>query len=115
MTEELKKNGSLYNYEITTILKTNEELHLLCNIKEIVDSNGNIIGREGILRDITQLKNAEQELRANELKLKELNATKDKFFSILAHDLKNPFSGILGISELLVNSAFDLEKEKIIQ
>jgi len=48
-------------------------------------------------------------------KLKELNATKDKFFSLIAHDLKSPFSSIMGFSELLTNHISDYNPEKIIE
>jgi len=45
-------------------------------------------------------------LSQRERNLADANATKDRFFSIIAHDLKNPFSGILGLSKIL-NDDFD--------
>lgn len=45
--------------------------------------------------------------------LEELNQTKDKFFSILSHDLRSPFDSILGFTEILKNEFEELSKEEI--
>ena len=52
--------------------------------------------------DITELKKAEQELKNSEQKLLKLNLDKNRFISIIGHDLRNSFSNLLGLSEALI-------------
>jgi PAS domain S-box-containing protein len=67
-----------------------------------------------VAKDITQWKMAEEELLCQSQQLKELNATKDKFLSIIAHDLRNPLGAIIGFSDLLTNNYESIsENDKI--
>ncbi len=64
--------------------------------------------------DNTERKKAELALLESGEKLFQLNADKDRFISILGHDLKNPFSNILGLSEILAGEINNLNKEEIV-
>jgi len=66
-----------------------------------------------ILRDVTQQKIAEQQVLKFTEELKQLNATKDKFFSIIGHDLRTPINGLLNYSEILSEECDVLSKEEI--
>ena len=102
--------------EIPILTKSNEMRIILWNSASIYDREGKqVISTIAQGQDITERKRTEEALKASEAKLKDLNATKDKFFSIIAHDLRSPFNGILGFSNLLKEDAYELNPETIIE
>jgi PAS domain S-box-containing protein len=95
-----KKNGELY-WESSSI-------------SPILDSSGKITHYVAVKEDITKRKLAEDELKESELKLKIASTTKDKLFSIIAHDLRGPIGNFIPILEVLTGTDFDLtDEEKI--
>ncbi len=77
----------------------------------IRNSKGKIQKVFGIISDISAAKYAEEELKRSAKNLEELNETKDRFISIISHDLRTPFSSIIGFTDLLLNEK-DLTDEK---
>ncbi len=107
----LQKNESVANFEVEMLKKDNSVITVLLSVTGYPEEG--IL--EGSFIDITDRKHAEEALQNSEAELRELNATKDKFFSIIAHDLKSPFNSILGFSEMLKDEARDLDIDSIVE
>lgn len=65
------------------------------------------------IRDITARKQVEAEIKLKNEELLKTTLAKDKFFSIIAHDLRNPFNGFLGLTELMVKTLPTMSLEEI--
>ncbi len=63
--------------------------------------------------DIIKRKRAEDEILVQNDKLSTLNAEKDKFFSVIAHDLRSPVSGLLGLTEIMATESSDFSADEI--
>jgi len=94
-----KKDGSIYPEDmiISPVIYDNQITHYIA-----------------IKQDITQRKNDQALLNKAKEDLYELNITKDKFFSIIAHDLKNPFHALMYISKQIIDNFENLNKNDLL-
>ena len=119
--EEVKKqlkrllNSRVQNsaeFELRIINKQGNVVWIRNKINLMRSSDGFITKVYGLISDITLRKMAQDELKKSTDNLIKLNETKDRFISIISHDLRTPFSSILGFTDLLLNDDGLNEEEK---
>jgi PAS domain S-box-containing protein len=98
------------NYSSTTANKITPLRGLFAPMN--VEGKG-ILGGVGIIEDITERKKNEEEIIKTNNELKRINSVKDKFFSIIAHDLKSPFQGLVGMTGMMAEDIYSFSQSEL--
>jgi len=109
--KKVYKTGTSASFDFWAVRK-NEEIFP----KEVFVNKGKYFGKDVLIatgRDITEKSMAEERIRAKNEELQKINAEKDKFFSIIAHDLRSPFAAFLGLTQLMVQDLPSLKLDNI--
>lgn len=104
-----------YSFEFKVYRKDKSVIWIKDSCRVIPDKEGNPLLLDGIIEDITERRSFEEKLQESEARLKELNISKDRFFSILSHDLRSPLNQIIGATDLLINKIEDYDKNMILK
>lgn len=119
MTENEHLKTALDSGAVDYIRKPVEKLELTARVHSMLKLSDSIkkIKEQNcaLLQQKKEITTNKEEIEEKNNKLQELNATKDKFFSIIAHDLKNPFHGILELSDLVLNTETKVSLEELTQ
>ncbi len=92
-----RKVGRVGPYELTWTSKDGRVVYTIISPKELFDNSGKFIGSFAVVTDITELKRAEQQLRA-------ANELKTNFIRVAGHELRTPLSYLLGTARLVKDS-----------
>lgn len=109
--KQVYKTGTSASFDFWAMRKNGEIFP-----KEVFVNKGKYFGKDVLIataRDITEKNLAEERIRAKNEELQKINAEKDKFFSIIAHDLRSPFAAFLGLTQLMVQDLPTLERDNI--
>ena len=102
--KNVKETGNPKSFEIRMKKKNLIEFWVQLELVSFTDNDGMSQYLIAMI-DISERKQIEQALQTYTRELEKTNKTKDKFFNIIAHDLRNPFAGIMSLSDTMQTTA----------
>ena len=112
--ETIKRSqGENSVYELEILPYSGENRTILVTAVPQIDQKRGFLGTYGVFRDITERKEAEAEIKLINEKLEKLIVEKNRFFSLLAHDMRSPFNGFLGLTEILATEIHQMSMDEI--
>lgn len=115
MLFELRKNEWIKDWELDVRSSDGRLISISANAHVLYDQKGYFAGYEGIWRDITERKKAEENLRAAMEAAKAANIAKTQFLANMSHEIRTPMNAIIGMTGLMTNTALNPEQGNYVQ
>jgi PAS domain S-box-containing protein len=114
MQNDIIEQHNKFDKEYKIIRQTDQQVRWVHGLgKLIFNSRQELRYMIGTVMDITERKATDIIIQQQNKELRELNNTNNKLFSIIAHDLRNPFNILLNFSELMMSSLDEFDKNDI--
>lgn len=109
----LKEKGFVHQFPIKFKRKDGSPYDTLLTLSIIHFKNQQMM--QALVEDITERKRAEAIIEQTNQELIKLNSEKDKFFSIIAHDLRSPFQGFLSLTEMMADRGEEISQDDFVE
>ncbi len=109
-----RKLGNRFHSQIINRTKDGRDIWVGTNVFPIKDEDGNVSMNIGIERDITGTKNHEIELAEAKLAAEKADRAKSEFLANMSHEIRTPMNGILGMADVLSESALCEDERKCV-
>jgi two-component system, sensor histidine kinase and response regulator len=109
---KLQSEGQLANCELQMRRGDGSSVWVLCNASQLRDKNGKPLGTEGMLLDITDRKQVEEELQRAKEVAEAASHAKGEFLANMSHEIRTPMNGIIGMTELALDTKLTDEQRE---
>lgn len=102
MLTELRKKGYVRDFEIEVRTKSGRFLPMGMSIS-VLKEDGKVIGSVCVARDLSQIKQAQMELKRSKEEAEAASRAKSEFLANMSHEIRTPMNAILGFTETLLS------------
>ncbi len=112
---ETKERAESFDLEYRIVARDGVVRHVREIGEPEFDSNGVMIRSNGMIQDISDLKEAETAARQAMIDAQDANRAKSNFLSTMSHEIRTPLNGVLGLAQLLTNTDLDKDQRKKVE